>query len=96
MIESDGAEEEKKKSRGQYLGAGGELQNAKESLFFVCLDGSRHWLFFLLFLECVFARKTKRKKLFLKKKNQGQNQIYAKAAWHKCLQAKNKWVQAHK
>lgn len=42
MIGSDGAEEEKKKSRGQYLGAGGELQNAKESLFFVCLDGSRH------------------------------------------------------
>lgn len=36
--------------------------------------------FLLLFIECVFARKTKRKKLFLKKKNQGQNQIYSKAA----------------
>lgn len=42
MIGSDGAEEEKKKSRGQYSGAGGEQPNAKESLLFVCLDGERH------------------------------------------------------
>lgn len=45
MIESDGAEEEKKKSRGQDSGAGAEQPNAKESPLFVRLDDERRRLF---------------------------------------------------
>lgn len=41
MIGSDGAEEEKEKSRGQYWGAGGEQWNVNESLLSVCPDGER-------------------------------------------------------
>lgn len=46
MIGSDGAEEEKKKSRGQYSGAGGAQPNVKESLLFCFPCGERHWLLF--------------------------------------------------
>lgn len=47
MIGSDGAEEEKKKSRGQFSGAGGEQQNAKESPLLICSDGETLTFFFL-------------------------------------------------
>lgn len=53
MIGSDGAEEEKRKSRGQYSGAGGEQPNVKGSLLFVCHDDER--------LLCVFEGKKKKK-----------------------------------
>lgn len=51
MIGSDGAEEEKKKSRGRYSGAGGEQQNAKESLLFVCFAGVIDLCFFRVCLQ---------------------------------------------
>lgn len=45
------------------------------------------WWETLTFLVCVWEKKKKKKESLLSNKNQGQNQIYPTAAWHKCFHA---------